>query len=91
MTEIKVETIHLGGTSDKGRMTIGKACLIVAQGKNRDDSWFEAAEWLATRAVCRTTGRKGGQPEQSRHEPGGAVACGLPVGTALSPVFAQCC
>ena len=34
MTEIKVETIHLGGTSDKGRMTIGKACLIVARGKN---------------------------------------------------------
>jgi hypothetical protein len=30
MTEIKVETIHLGRTPDKGRMTIGKACLIVA-------------------------------------------------------------
>jgi len=38
MTEIKVETIHLGRTPDKGRMTIGKACLIVARGKNRNDS-----------------------------------------------------
>jgi hypothetical protein len=38
MTEIKVETIHLGGTFDKGRMTIGKTCLIVARAKNRDDS-----------------------------------------------------
>ena len=90
MTKIKVEPIHLGRASDEGRMTRGEACLIMASDKNRNDICLERTGRMVIGDGRRTARRKGCKLEQPRYKPDRTVACGLSVGTALTPFLAQC-
>ena len=51
MTEIKVETIHLGGAFDKGCMTLGEVCLFVEPDKDRNDIFFKRAGLMLGRVA----------------------------------------